>query len=138
VRVDEDDLGGDRGIGELVSHDDDLVADGGQPGRRAVEGDDAGTPLPREDVGLEAGARLDDGDGDLLSDKHAAAVDEVGVDGDAPLVIEPGLRDGGPMDLAPEHPTHGCTIPVLSLKFPVHVRISTLVTRMKYYLYTIC
>jgi hypothetical protein len=56
-------------------------------GGGAVDRDDPGPALAGQDVGLEAAAVVDIGDGDLLAHPQSAPLHEVDVDGDAPFII---------------------------------------------------
>ena len=116
MHVDQQDLGADGFVGELVAHDNDLVSDGSKSCGGSVECDDSAASLAGEDVGLEAGTGLDDSDSDLLSDQHACFVDEICIDSDASLIVESRFRHGRPVDLAPEHPTHDCPHPCIGYK----------------------
>ena len=57
----------DRNVGELESHDDDLIPELAHVGGRPVEGDDAGSALSGKGVGLEAVAVVHIGYQNLLS-----------------------------------------------------------------------
>ena len=80
---------------------------------RAVQADDAAARLAGDDVGLQARARLDVRDLDLLVLQDARGVHELLIDGDRADVVNLGLRDGGAVDLALEHvENHVVVLPV--------------------------
>ena len=87
------------GGGEDVGEDDELVADLGEACGGAVDGDDAGAGFTGDDVGFEAVAGFAIGDDDGLVGSEACGLEEVGVDGDAAVVVDVGEGDGGAVDL---------------------------------------
>ena len=82
------------------------MSDLGESGGGTVEGDDPAPPFPGEDIRFKTCTVVHDSDRYLLPDPETGPVDEVGIDGDAALVIESGLRNGGTVDLASEQPAH--------------------------------
>ena len=78
---------------ERVAHDDDRVARLDEARGRAVQAEDAGAALARDDVRLEARAAL------VVDDLHALVLEDAGrlheraVDRDAAHVLEVRLRD---------------------------------------------
>ena len=83
--------------------DDDDVARLVQVRRGTVDADDAALTRPRESVGHEPRAPRDVPEMNGFVRKDSCRVHEVGVNGDAPLVLEVRLRDHRPMDLGAEH-----------------------------------
>src|SRR3989304_1069161 len=89
-----------------VAEDDDAVSHGDEVGGGAVDADDARAGLALDGVGLEAGAVLDVQDVHLLEREDIGGAHKLGVDGDAALVVDVRLRNGGAVDLALEHRPH--------------------------------
>ena len=97
-------------VGELVAHDDDLITYFTKVCSRAVECDYARAAFARQGIRLKTIAVVDIRYKHLLTQPDTCLVQEVLVHGDASLVVESGLCDRSPMDLAAEHPTHDFSI----------------------------
>src|SRR5688500_2288650 len=82
--------------------DDELVADLGESGGGAVDADDAGAGLAGDDVGFEAVSVVAVGDEDGFVGEEAGGFQQVAVDRDAPVVIDVGVSDGGPVEFCLE------------------------------------
>ena len=107
VGVDEDDNRLSRAglflVHLPVGDEDDEVAWVHQPGRGAIDADDARAARAWNDVGLEAGAVRDVDDGHFLARVEVCGVEQVLVDRDRTDVVQVGLRHRRPVDLAREH-----------------------------------
>ena len=95
-----------RCIGEFETHDDDLVARFRKMCCSAVQRYSPRTAFAGYDVGLETVAVVDIGHQDLFPGQDPGSFHQVFVYGDTSLVVEVGIGDCGPVDLAAEHPTH--------------------------------
>ena len=88
-------------LDQAVGENDDPFAPPTEPGSRTAQGD-----LPwftKNGVGLKAVAVMEIQDMDLFSDDQAGGLEEGGIDGDAPLVIEQRIGDRRHMDLGFQH-----------------------------------
>ena len=86
-----------------IGADDQLVADAGLAGRRAIEADHAGAALAFDDIGREAFAVVDVVDLDTFVEQQARRIDQILVDRDRAFIMEIALRNGGAVHFAFEH-----------------------------------
>src|SRR5436190_7518887 len=92
-----------RAVVGRVGDDDDGVAAVDEPRGGAVDLHLAGAALAGDRVGLEAGAVVDVDDGHLLVLEDVGGLEQVGVDGDRPDVVQVAVGHRGPVDLGLEH-----------------------------------
>lgn len=86
-----------------IGHDDDDIADLDLSGGGAVEADLAGMAFGGDDIGFKPGSVVIIDDLHPFSFQDPGGIHELFVDGDAPHVVEVGLRHRSPMDLGFEH-----------------------------------
>ena len=134
VGVDEDhvrlELPGLGGLHLAVADQDHDVAGVHQPGRGAVDAEHAAAALAGDRVGLQPGAVGDVDDVHELAGQQVGGVEQVLVDGDRADVVQVGLGDGGPVDLALHHGAeHQRVLPIvrgrLSMRRVVPTRAAT-------------
>ena len=86
-------------IHQRIGGDDDDIADLHLARRGAVQADAAAAAFALDDVGLETLSVIDVHNLDLLAFDHVGGLHERLVDGDAPHVVQVGLRDRYAVDL---------------------------------------
>ena len=96
-------LPGLGGVHLAVADEDHDVAGVHQPGRGAVDAEHAAAPLAGDRVGLEPRAVGDVDDVHELAGQQVGRVEQVLVDGHRADVVQVGLGDRGPVDLALHH-----------------------------------
>src|SRR6185312_5516497 len=98
LRIHNDDtcvvLGGLLGGRLHEAHDNHAVADFAEPGGGAIDSNYAAAGFARNDVRFKAAAVLCIGDEDRLVGKQAAGAQQVGIDGNAPVIVHIGVSHG--------------------------------------------
>ncbi len=93
---------------DRVRQDDHQIAGVDEPGRGAVDPDDATAAWAGDRVRLQAGTVVDVNDCDLLAGQQVCILQQIDVDRHRADIVQIGLGDSSSMDLRLEHgPEHG-------------------------------